>query len=116
MDVLGSKKKKIVCSLCVDKNRCEIPVKRSENRINNRKMGNVLASSKADLLPPAPAPSADPLPIDTADPTKSVAGSLLQGYTIDELENPGSMEELHKRCKGKHGIVQQRFLDGGVSI
>lgn len=68
-------------------------------------MGNVLASSKAaasgDLLL-APTPSAEPLPIDSADPTKTTAGgSLLQGYTIDELENPGSMEELHKRCKGK---------------
>lgn len=70
-------------------------------------MGNVLASSKAaagaDLALP---PSADPLPIDSADPTKSTstaAGSLLQGYTFDELENPGSMEELHKRCKGNAG-------------
>lgn len=69
-------------------------------------MGNVMASSKAaagsDLLS-APSPSADPLPIDSENPTKTTlaAGSLLQGYTFDELENPGSMEELHKRCKGK---------------
>lgn len=71
-------------------------------------MGNVLASSKAasNDLQLAPAPNAEPLPIDSADPTKTTgAGSLLQGYTFDGLENPGSMEELHKRCKGNGGSV-----------
>lgn len=60
-------------------------------------MGNVLASSKqtAELLPPL----ASPIPGDSPDASAN-AKKDTPAYSMDDLENPGSMEELHKRCKG----------------
>lgn len=60
-------------------------------------MGNVLATSeKSAGIPPLSAPPPAPYPtqpsIYTKDETKANAEK--------PLENPGTMDELHKKCKG----------------
>jgi hypothetical protein len=77
-------------------------------------MGNVMAASQAlgGLSPPASMPPPPPMTIGFS-PNVKVEGtdsktsadspsSDQQQSQQSGLENPGSMEDLHKKCKGKH--------------
>lgn len=64
-------------------------------------MGNVLASSQKDCGFPALPPLPPPEP-----PTGSASG-----LAPEKIENPGTMEDLHKRCKGIVYLLNlERFL------
>lgn len=52
-------------------------------------MGNVVSASSKPIADPIP--KFDPIQIDVQNESKQKT----------PLENPGTMEELHKRCKGK---------------
>jgi hypothetical protein len=77
-------------------------------------MGNVMAGSQPPVGLSAPASMPPPPPPTVGFPsfTKTEgSGSKTSdsGPSSDEkqsqingLENPGSMEDLHKKCKGKH--------------
>lgn len=58
-------------------------------------MGNVSATSASP--PPPPPTSAPALPqLEKTDLTTGVTNDS----TTEHLENPGTIEDLHKRCKG----------------
>jgi hypothetical protein len=78
-------------------------------------MGNVMAASQApsDLSPPASMPPPPPptfgfppnfVKVEGSGSKTSPSSSTSEEhqYQKNGLENPGSMEELHKMCKGKH--------------
>lgn len=77
-------------------------------------MGNVMAGSQPPGGLSAPAPMPPPPPSTVGFPSfiktegsgsKTAAGgpsSDQKQSQINGLENPGSMEDLHKKCKGKH--------------
>lgn len=61
-------------------------------------MGNVLAASQPPPpLPPSPAGLAPNLPKDSLDPTLHTESNA--SLNVKDRENPGTIEDLHKRCK-----------------
>lgn len=60
-------------------------------------MGNVLAAS-APPPPPPPPPASGLLP--NLGKQDSAAGLYPTTEVGDQLENPGTIEDLHKKCKG----------------
>lgn len=64
-------------------------------------MGNVLAAS----VPPPPSPpppTSDLLPnLEKPDSSESLQSS---NKFSDGLKNPGTIEDLHKKCKGKGSV------------
>lgn len=59
-------------------------------------MGNVYASQKAPTPPSDRISSALPLPPLQPEITKPDVASLSE----KNIDNPGTIEELHKKCKG----------------
>lgn len=66
-------------------------------------MGNILAVR----CEPVQAPPLTAVPPPTA-PEASVAAPTTSGATLDDVKtednNPGTIEELHKKCKGLYGF------------
>lgn len=59
-------------------------------------MGNVLAASQPPPpLPPSPAGLVPNLPKDSTDPLQTESTN----FNVKDRENPGTIEDLHKRCK-----------------
>lgn len=81
------------CTICTEKKAKLLKFL----RIKSRKMGNVLAAS----VPPPPSP---PPPTSGLLPNleKSDSTEILQSSSnfSDGLKNPGTIEDLHKKCKG----------------
>ena len=76
-------------------------------------MGNVLAASQASgigLSPPGSMPPPPPPTVGVFPPvTKPESPDIKTPGTGDGdngVTNPGSMEDLHKKCKGKVSICQ----------
>ncbi len=69
-------------------------------------MGNVHASSpklNAETLPPSPPIGLNLPPLQT-ELTKD-SNEVPKG-----VENPGSIEDLHKKCKGNHSVLTSVLL------
>lgn len=62
-------------------------------------MGNVLA---ATALPPSPPPPLSPSPTlwPNVEKQDSSVGMYTNSEASDYPENPGTIEDLHKKCKG----------------
>lgn len=71
-------------------------------------MGNVLAAS----APPPPPP---PPPGPGLMPNLEEPGPLTDGYASTEMssqiENPGTIEDLHKKCKGISSKIHATTLE-----
>lgn len=66
-------------------------------------MGNVQASAKPVTSSIIPPPSSSP----EINPESSLSQSELDNKTnYVKLENPGTMEELHKKCKGFYSKIK----------
>ena len=64
-------------------------------------MGNVQASSVSGSPPPSPPLTAHPL--TTTPPDKIIPTRV--------IENPGTFEELHNKCKGRLIFIIQYIVD-----
>jgi len=60
-------------------------------------MGNVIAASTA---PPPPPPPPSPGLMPNLGKQDSSAGVFASNETPSQIENPGTIEDLHKKCKG----------------
>jgi len=64
-------------------------------------MGNVMASSSGPLVPLMPPPP--PIVPNVSPSPDEKALVVTQSNEIDS--NPGSMEELHRKCKGLNRLI-----------
>lgn len=69
-------------------------------------MGNVQASAKpitSSIVPPVPTSSPE------INPESNLSSELDNKTNYVKLENPGTMEELHKKCKGFYSRKKKVF-------
>lgn len=76
-------------------------------------MGNVLAASVPPPPSPPPPPTSGLLPnLGKPDSSEELQSSV---RLSDSLKNPGTIEELHKKCKGIRPQIR-RLFDSFISL